>query len=966
MTPTKILVVEDNSTTRRMVTQALQRNGHSVFEAPDGKTARMLMQREHPRIVLQDLMLPDADGFELVGQLRILAEGSDVSILAFSGFVSELDDARVSSVGFDDIIAKPIAPSRLVSLIEAHIPVPLPKGKQIGTGRRLILADDDPLQLKLVSFRLTRLGFEVEAVPDGASALEAARRQRPDVLVSDVMMPELDGFGLAMAVRQDPDLNRIPVLLVTSSYVEPADRELARRAGANDLLPRTPELAELLEALGSTLSTATEQAPTVPSHELEELEKEHNRRVFRQLERQVLLNAGLAKRCSSLASELTVLNGISVAVLKHRDVDSALDEALAACFDAGGIAVGALYTIGDDATVSVRSIGTAHALASKEELATLFGHEEVLRAVIRDGKTVYMPSDGVAEPVSRALLERTHGAAILLVPLLDVDKPLGALLMVSRGRNLGEADWTSFARGVSTQIAHVLTLARAYSEREAAERRALEHAALLDAMFTSAPDHVLHIELDGTIRFINRDVRGIAASQWVGTNLWTLFTGQYQIALKDAIDRMIATSEPQGFEAPARQPDGSTAWFSTRIGPVKDQGKVTGAVIVARDVSDKKQAELHLMVADRMASVGTLAAGVAHEINNPLASVIANLDMAMQDIASIAGRVDLPPDLADELADARSAADRVREIVRDLNIFSRAEEERQGPVDVIHVLESTIRMAWNELRHRAKLIKNFEKVPLVEANESRLGQVFLNLLINAIHAIPMGSYESNRITISTSVDLQGRVVVSISDTGSGITEEVRARLFTPYFTTKPVGVGTGLGLAISHRIITQVGGSIDLDSEVGKGTTFRVTLPLSSGPAPDRPSQRIPLPPPVRRGTVLVIDDEEVLAAAIKRYLTSDHEVTTVHRASAALELIEGGARYDVILCDLMMPQITGMELHDMLAERFPDQAQKMVFLTGGAFNTPARDFLATTANKCLEKPFDLKELKKLVNAFVR
>src|SRR3954468_1720017 len=138
------MVVEDNSATRRMVIKALQRNGHLVLEAPDGKTARELMRTEHPRVVLQDLMLPDADGFELVGELRVLAEGSDVSILAFSGFVSELDDARVSSGGFDDIIAKPIAPSRLVPLIEAHLPTAVPKGERFGAGRRVVIADDDP------------------------------------------------------------------------------------------------------------------------------------------------------------------------------------------------------------------------------------------------------------------------------------------------------------------------------------------------------------------------------------------------------------------------------------------------------------------------------------------------------------------------------------------------------------------------------------------------------------------------------------------------------------------------------------------------------------------------------------------------------------------------------------------------------------------------------------------------------
>ncbi|MEO7096833.1 MAG: ATP-binding protein, partial [Polyangiales bacterium] len=411
--------------------------------------------------------------------------------------------------------------------------------------------------------------------------------------------------------------------------------------------------------------------------------------------------------------------------------------------------------------------------------------------------------------------------------------------------------------------------------------------------------------------------------------------------------------------------DGTTTWVSTRLGPVKENGKLSGAVVVARDVSDKKQTELHLMVADRMASVGTLAAGVAHEINNPLASVIANLDMALHDVGSLAQSTELPPDLADELQDARAAADRVREIVRDLKIFSRAEEERQGAVDVEHVLESTLRMAWNELRHRARLVKNYAKVPLVEANESRLGQVFLNLIINAVHAIPMGNYEGNQITITTSVDATGRVVVSIADTGSGIPIDVRPRLFTPFFTTKPVGVGTGLGLAISHRIVTQLGGELTFDSEVGKGTEFRVVLPLAIHPAPKRSSPRLTLQPPVRRGKVLVIDDEEALATAIKRYLSAEHEVTAVYSASAALDLFESGARYDVILCDLMMPQITGMELHELVERLDAEQAQKMVFVTGGAFTASARDFLATTTNRRLEKPFDLKELKKLVNDLI-
>jgi mannose-6-phosphate isomerase-like protein (cupin superfamily) len=188
--------------------------------------------------------------------------------------------------------------------------------------------------------------------------------------------------------------------------------------------------------------------------------------------------------------------------------------------------------------------------------------------------------------------------------------------------------------------------------------------------------------------------------------------------------------------------------------------------------------------------------------------------------------------------------------------------------------------------------------------------------------------------VATGLDANGRVVVSISDTGSGIPADVRPRLFTPFFTTKPVGVGTGLGLAISHRIISQLGGELTFETEVGKGTEFKVTLPLAIGPAPRRASQRHTLQPPVRRGKVLVIDDEEALATAIKRYLSTDHEVTAVYSASAALDLFESGARYDVILCDLMMPQITGMELHTEVARIDPSQANRFVFLTGGAFTS--------------------------------
>jgi PAS domain S-box-containing protein len=518
--------------------------------------------------------------------------------------------------------------------------------------------------------------------------------------------------------------------------------------------------------------------------------------------------------------------------------------------------------------------------------------------------------------------------------------------------------------GVATQIAQVLALARAYHDREVAERRAARDAALVHAVLDSAPDFILHAATDGTVRLANRALQGKPAAAMVGQNVFELFSDDERASARATFETVVATGTPSGFEAQSLIGD-RMKWFSIRMGPVVHDGRVEAVVIVARDITDNKQAEMQLMLADRMASVGTLAAGVAHEINNPLASVIANLDMSIQGIDELGKTSHVPAELVDELHDARTSADRVREIVRDLKIFSRAQEDVRGAVDVEKVMDSTVRMAWNELRHRARLVRDYQKVPRVDANESRLGQVFLNLLVNAVQAIPEGNYNQHEIHIATRVE-DGKVVITLSDTGAGMNAEVQQRLFTPFFTTKPIGVGTGLGLAISHRIVTSLGGTITFVSEVGKGTEFRVVLPAAD-PALPTVTQTLAIAqcPARRRGKVLIIDDEEQLINALRRYLSQDHDVDAVTSGRAAIELIAGGNRYDVILCDVMMPQMTGLEAHDAIAKLDTAQAQRIVFLTGGAFTASARAFLDGSPNMKLEKPFDLKALRGVVNELV-
>jgi signal transduction histidine kinase len=381
-------------------------------------------------------------------------------------------------------------------------------------------------------------------------------------------------------------------------------------------------------------------------------------------------------------------------------------------------------------------------------------------------------------------------------------------------------------------------------------------------------------------------------------------------------------------------------------------------------LDEVRRIEAQLVVSDRLVSVGTLAAGIAHEINNPLACVLTNLSLAASDLAALAAAGKLDPEILAEVEDAEAAAQRVRAIAQDLRVFSHGDDERVGPVDVEGVVESAVRMARNEVKHRATVEKRFARVPWVWGNEARLGQVFLNLVLNAAQAIPEGAADRNRIVVETSLAEDGTVRVDVSDTGCGMTPEVLRRVFTPFFTTKPTGTGSGLGLAISRRIVDALGGAISIESAPGRGTVVHVFLPRAEdrqerAPAPADPGARTS-----RRGRVLVVDDDALVRVAVRRVLSSRHDVFEAE-APDALARLRAGERFDVVLCDILMPVVTGMDLHRAVAEAAPDQAARFVFMTAGAFTPTARAFLATSGLRLLAKPFDPAELREAVDRLV-
>ncbi|MGB5697558.1 MAG: response regulator [Polyangiales bacterium] len=378
-----------------------------------------------------------------------------------------------------------------------------------------------------------------------------------------------------------------------------------------------------------------------------------------------------------------------------------------------------------------------------------------------------------------------------------------------------------------------------------------------------------------------------------------------------------------------------------------------------RRASEREDMEARLAFADRMASVGTLAAGVAHELNNPLMYVLSNLYLSREEIDALDDREDLEH-VRRQLDEAIHGAVRMQNIVRDLKTFSRVDDELRGNVDVHGVVESSISMCWNELRHRATLTRDFGTIPQVYANESRLGQVFLNLLINAAQAMPERRASANRITVRTHTDDEGWAVIEVADNGIGIAPDRINRIFDPFFTTKDLSEGTGLGLSICRNIVRDAGGTIEAQSELDKGTTFVVRLPASSRPDSSRSIQSSAAAVPGPRARVIVVDDEPLVGRSIQRALRG-HQVQVFSNGEEAIERLCSDEPFDVVFCDLMMPEVSGMEVFGRVSEKHPEIASRFVFMTGGAFTPQAREFLRQTSAVCLEKPFELRQIRDLV-----
>jgi PAS domain S-box-containing protein len=535
---------------------------------------------------------------------------------------------------------------------------------------------------------------------------------------------------------------------------------------------------------------------------------------------------------------------------------------------------------------------------------------------------------------------------------------------------------SSHALRVGSEL-YLHALVRDLSEQRAAERSLRESEARLRIALAAADQAEWEYDVRLGVLTVGPGARSITGADGAGLKLrataWRdLIHPEDRPEAWSQVERCITgrtTSYESEYRLRSASPDGDRWRWARSRGRVThhdEDGRPLKVMGTIMDVTEIHLLQQKLMEATRLASLGTLAAGVAHEINNPLSWVSSNLSYVIEHLgggkAPSAGGKD-EEELHQVLVEALHGVHRIGAVVKAMRSLGqeREREEAQG-VDVRAELMDALKMVGNQLLQRAHVaVKVPDELPPVRAVPGELSRVFLNLLLNGAHAIAAGSPSQNRIAVAGGASADD-IVIEIADTGQGMSAEVQARVFEPFFTTKPVGQGTGLGLAIARSIVHSAGGRIEVESEVGRGSTFRVHLPIAN---PARPQGDAARPPPSGAVAadhsmplrVLVIDDEPAIRRSLARQLRQACYIDAVASATEALDRIDRGEEWDAVLCDLMMSGMDGIAFCEALQARHPFWLSRVVILTGGAFGDRAERFLAESEVAVVAKPAETPQL---------
>jgi PAS domain S-box-containing protein len=860
--------------------------------------------------------------------------------------------------------------------------------------RGVLVVEDSPTQAEQLKRLLEEAGHPVTVARGGQQALAAARRDPPALVISDIMMPEMDGYALCAQFKSDPALRDIPVVLVTV-LTAPHDIIKALECGADAFVRKPYDEHELL----SRVSYVQANQALRKSGRMElgvEIELGGRRHFIGAERRQILdllistyeqavdLNEELAARQKELQRASEFLQGlyrIAKALNQATTQQEVLETALEQAMRLPDVQAGWVSLLENTGFRLVAARGLPPALAAPGAMEG----DCLCRRKLRAGELGHGIHVDACERLQRAEGDTRglrHHAAI---PLWIDDRTLGVMNLAGHGPDTFRDQDLTILNGVGNQVAIALERARLLeqlegdvrrrtaaltaeiAERERTEARLRANEQRLSVVYDSVLDPLilLSVEPEDCYRFlsINRaflTTTGLSLEQVIGRRIEEvlpessqhLVIGRYREAIRE--NRTVTWEETAVFPAGTRVGEVS-------VTPLVDEtGSVTQLVGAIHDLTERKRVEEARRQTEKLVAMGELLAGVAHELNNPLSAVLGQAFLLRQ----AAGEGPLAT-RADRIT---QAAERCARIVKNFLALAREYPPERQEVRLDQVVREAVELLAYPLR-----MDNVEvrldlagDLPVLWADTHQLHQVVVNLVTNAHHALRQ-TERPRRLTIATGAGpAPSRVWLEVSDTGPGISPEIQARIFEPFFTTKPPGQGTGLGLSLCRGIVEAHGGSVQVESLPGRGATLRVELPVHAPPVAARLLQPEAPSSSIRGRAILVVDDETEVAGVLAEMLAADgHQVETAPDGAVALEKL-GQRTYDLILSDLRMPRHDGPGLYRELERRHPQLLPRLVFLTGDTLGVEIRSFLEETGAPSLTKPFALEEIRRIVERVLR
>lgn len=917
----RILVVEDSATQAKQLESMLSRYGYDVSVAYSAKEAIDQLQKERPDLVITDILMPETDGFELCRQIKTSPSLKSITVVLLTQLSDPREVIRGLACGADDFIVKPYNEDLLLSRIRTIL---LLRKRETEKEFSILVVEDSPTQAEQLRFLLEKHGFAVTIAVNGQEALEAARRSRPSLIISDILMPVMNGYELASEIKKDSALKGVPIILITTL----ADgQDLLKRAAvvADGYFTKPYDDNYLLNKVENLLTSANYADGGLA--EPLEISFSGERYSIASGRRQILTFL--------LSTYENAVHQNQDLLLMQRELQMNNEQL--------------------EERVSQR---TLQLQASEAKYRTLLENSADAILVIGAGNIIYFANQAALQLFWKKAHDIIghpfdHASASGEMRDIEITRPDGQIVIAEM--RVADTLW-------GEEKARLATL-RDVTERKRIENALRESEENFRALSDNANDSILIVTENGQLAYANKraaELTGYSVKELMDAGISALEkTEDASTALTEIISRDAGRLQHEtvikgkGRQAiPIEVTSSKTTWHG-----------VEATIVIIRDISERKKREADIIRASKLESIGTLAGGIAHDFNNLLTGIVGNVSLARL----IVGKENKAHKI---LEDMEKAALRAKDLTRQLLTFSKGGAPVKKTSSIANIIKESASFIASGSRARCDFSIAYDLM-MVEADEGQIGQVMHNLVLNAMQAMNEAGVvkiaaENRLVTEGDNLPVkEGRYVrITVADTGSGISPENTARIFDPYFTTKEDG--TGLGLATVYSIIRNHQGYITFESEAGRGTTFIIYLPaIETTPRKAVRPADAGEGPVFGKGRVLIMDDEEIVREAAREILSElgyDVECAATGEETLALynKAMEEGRPFGVVLMDLTIPgAMGGREAIKKLLEMDPEA--RAIVSSGYSADSIMSEYKRYGFCAVIAKPYRIADLSKVI-----